>query len=351
MLRDADITAIHNAGLISAEQRDSIAAFLDQQRSKPEQSQPRFDLTHVLWYAGALIIMGAMGLFTTKAFNDMGGWALTICGAAYAAGAISLGHYFWHVKNLRIPGGLLIAIAVSMVPMMVYGVQDALDLWKFAQGDPGEYKNFFPYIHGSWLYMEIATILAAFAAVYRYPFSFILLIAGIAGWFMSMDLAMWFTGKPNNYWDIDTRRIISIMYGMVMIALAWFLDLRRNRAVDLPFWLHIFGAMTFWGGLSWSNGGTQLEKLIYCLICVALIGFSLFLNRRIYAVFGTLGVAGYLGYLAGDVFQDAIMFSFALSAIGLAVIFLGLSVNRNREKLTTAFDAVLPDIVKQIRPN
>ncbi len=349
LLQRADLDAIHAAGLISTEQREAITTFL-KQRTEPAPSQPRFDLTHVLWYAGALIIMGAMGLFTTRAFNDMGGWALTLCGATYAIGGMFLGHYFWHAKNLRIPGGLLIAIAVSMVPMMIYGVQDALDLWKYAQGDPGQYKNVFPYIHGSWLYMEIATIIAAFIAVYRYPFSFILLIASIAGWFMSMDLAMWITGKPNDYWDMDTRRMISIIYGLVMIALAWVLDLRRNKTTDLPFWLHIFGAMTFWGGLSLSDGGTPFEKFLYCLICIALIGFSLFLNRRIYAVFGTLGVAIYLGYLANDVFKDTILFSFALSAIGLAVIVLGLYLNRNREKFVAAFDAMLPDAVKRLRP-
>ena len=41
---------------------------------------PEFNLTHFIWYAGALIIMGAMEVFTTEAFNRMGGWALTAAG-------------------------------------------------------------------------------------------------------------------------------------------------------------------------------------------------------------------------------------------------------------------------------
>jgi len=50
-------------------------------------------------------------------------------------------------------------------------------------------------------------------------------------------------------------------------------------------------------------------KAVYCLINVVMILLSVFLGRRIYAVFGAIGVSLYLGYLAYDVFQDALMFS------------------------------------------
>ena len=73
--------------------------------------------------------MGAMGLFSTLAFSAMGGYALTATALVYAAVFTAAGHYLWHRKNLRVPGGLLIAIAVSMAPLAVYGIQDALGLW------------------------------------------------------------------------------------------------------------------------------------------------------------------------------------------------------------------------------
>ncbi len=346
-----DLEALCAAGLIDDAKLAEITAFLKTRHTGADIQQPRFDLTHVLWYAGALIIIGAMGLFTTDAFNRMGGWALAACGAVYAIVAAAAGHYLWSTKNLRVPGGLLLAVAVFMVPMIVYGIQDALDLWKYAQGDPGEYKNVFPYIHGSWLYMEIATMITAFAVVSRYKFSFILLIAAVVGWFMSMDLAMWFTGDPNNYWDHSTRRTVSIVYGLAMMAVAWIMDVRNRSESDLPFWLHIFGALTFWGGLSWSDGGTAFEKFLYCAICISLIAFSLFMNRRVYSVFGALGVSIYLGYLANDVFDDMIGFSFALSAIGLGIIFLGLYLHRNRDRLAAGMDALLPSAISQLRPH
>ena len=354
MLTDADLQAVRDAGLIDDRKLSEIDAFLTARKQVPPPGHPaspaRFDLTHVLWYAGALIIMGAMGLFTNEAFNRMGGWALVGCGAAYCLAFLTAGHLLWKNPSLRIPAGLLIAVAVSMVPMIIYGVQDALDLWKYALGDPGEYKQIFPYIHGSWIYMEIGTIVASAIAIWRYPFPFILLVGGIALWFLSMDLALWFTRAPGNYADWDIRRDVSLYFGIAMIVAAWTVDIVRRGGTDYVFWIHIFGAMAFWCGMTFSDGSTELQKFVYCLINIGLIGLSLFLNRRVYAVFGAIGVATYLGYLASDVFKDVILFSFALSAIGLGVIALGLLLNRNRARLVAAMDRVVPRSLAWLRP-
>ncbi len=349
-----DLIALQTAGIIDGAKVSEISAFLAARNTQPETTTPRFDLTHVLWYVGALIIIGAMGLFTNDAFNRMGGWALTACGLAYAGVAGLAGHYLWTRNSLRIPGGLLIAVAVSMVPMIIYGIQDALDLWKYAQGDPGEYRNVFPYIHGSWIYMEITTIAVAALAAWFYRFSFILLIAAVALWFFSMDVAIWFLRSPfnaNDYnFDFDTRRMVSIIVGLAVILAGWFIDLKRRGQSDMAFWLHIAGAAAFWGGLTASDGGTELQKFIYLLINVGLLGFSLFLNRRIYAVFGGMGIATYLGQLAFNTFKDMILFSFALSAIGLLIIFLGLMLHRNRGRLGKKLDENLPDVLKRLKP-
>lgn len=354
MLTDTDLKAVSDAGLIDDAKLAEIDAFLRARQTPAAQAAvataPRFDLTHVLWYAGALIVIGAMGLFTNEAFNRMGGWALVGCGLAYAAVFLAAGHMMWKKAAQRIPAGLLIAIAVSMTPMVIYGVQDALDLWKYALGDPGQYQDFFPYVNGSWIYMEIGTIVAAGIAAWRYPFPFIIMLAAVALWFLSMDLALWFTREPGNYYDFNIRRLVSFYFGIGMIALAWTVDILRKRGPDFAFWLHIFGVMTFWGGMTFSESSTELMKFVYCLINVGMIGLSLFLNRRIYAVFGALGVATYLGYLANEVFKDAILFSFALSAIGLGIIALGLLLHKNRERLVAAVDGAIPAGLRWLRP-
>ncbi len=350
-MQDRDLVAIRDAGLIDTAQYDAIAAFL-QKRAAGTGTQPRFDLTHLLWYAGTLIVMGAMGLFTNEAFNRMGGGALVICGTAYLVAFAVVGHLLWNRPGLRIPGGLAIAVAVAMVPLIVYGIQDWLQLWDYAQGDPGQYKNFFPYVHGSWLYMELATVLAALIAAHFYRFPFILMVAAVALWFMSMDLAMWFTRSPAGYYvdEFDIRRTVSMWFGLALMLISWVADLRGKGGEDMTFWLHIAGAAAFWGGLSISSGSPEFAKALYCLLNVLLLGYSLFMNRRIYAVFGALGIALYLGHLASEVFPDTILFSFALSAIGIAIVAAGIYTQRHRAGLTAWFDHTLPEGLRRLRP-
>lgn len=351
-MKDSDLKALHEAGIIDAAKLAEIETFLST-RATPSGGAapgPRFDLTHVLWYGGALIIIGAMGLFTTEAFNSMGGWALTACGLVYGLVLMLAGDYLWFRKKLRVPGGLLVAAAVSMVPMIIYGIQDALDLWKYAQGDPGEYHNFYPYINGSWLYMEIGTVLVALLAIRRFRFPFILMIAAAALWFMSMDLAMWFTIGPWGYDDFAIRRDVSMWFGLVLIALAWLWDVVKGRQPDMMFWIHLAGAAAFWGGLTLHDGGTEFDKFLYLMINVALLGFSLFIDRRIYAIAGGFGIVAYLGHLASDVFQNLISFSFALSAMGLAVIYVGLWLNKHRAGLSHSLSSSLPAVLRNLRP-
>jgi hypothetical protein len=348
MIRDDELQAAVEAGIIGADTRDRLVAFVNAQaRTAPDAApRPKFDVSHVLWYAGALIIITAMGLFSTAAFAALGGFALTATALAYALGFVLLGQRLWRSPDLRVPGGLCVAVAVSLAPLAIYGVQDALNMWSFSK--PGSYKDFFPYINGSWIYMELGAILAAGIALRFFPFPFILLIAAVALWFMSMDIVRWFGSDALGDWEL--RRRVSLAFGLFMIAIAWALDLLRARQGDFGFWLHLFGAITLWSALAFSESSTEFGKGMFCLISIAFITFGLFLNRRIYAVLGTIGIAGYLGYLAADVFKDILAFTFALSALGLAIIFLGIAFQRRQRQINAAIERHMPAALRALRP-
>ena len=171
-----DLRAASSAGVLTPAQLDSLLAFLGTRPAATQATSPKFDLVHVLWYAGALIVISAMGLFSTLAFSQMGGRALALTALIYAALFAWAGDHLWSVRKLQTPGGLLIAVAVSMAPLAVYGVQDALGLWsKF--GKPGEARDFYIWVKGSWMFMEIAAIAAAAIALRFYRFPFIVFIA------------------------------------------------------------------------------------------------------------------------------------------------------------------------------
>jgi hypothetical protein len=74
------------------------------------------------------------------------------------------------------------------------------------------------------------------------------------------------------------------------------------------------------------------------------------LVRRAYALFGALGVTAYLGHLAEVVFKNSLLFPFALSLIGIAVIAAGLLYHRKQEAISAWFAANLPDAILRLRP-
>ena len=337
-----DLRVAADAGVISTTDLERLLAFLSRDEAREESGgaspTTRFDAAHLLWYAGALIVIGAMGLFSTLAFTQMGGRALTASAIVYAIGFSVAGHHLWHRKNLRVPGGLLIAIAVSMAPLAVYGIQDELGWWgKF--GRPGSVHDFYVWIKGSWIFMELATVAAGTVALRYFRFPFIVALIAFALWFMSMDLAPWFMGA--NQLDFAMQRTVSIWFGLLVLAVAWTVDY-RSRNGDFAFWLHLFGLLAFWGGITSSDSSTELGRAMYCLFNIGLLGLAVILMRRAYAVFGAFGICLYLGHLADAVFKDSLLFPFALSLIGIAVIAAGLLYHRNERAIAGWLVAHLP---------
>ena len=308
------------AGVLGAAQAEALWQFLG---AEPQRLRPRFDLVHVLWYAGALIVIGAMGLFTTLAFARLGGGVLALIAVVYAVVLTAAGRHLWQ-RGLRIPGGLLITAAVTMAPLFTYGVQDALGWWTHAE--PGNYRDFYIWIRASWLPMELATIAAGVVALRFWRFPFLIAPIAFALWFMSMDLVPWVFGEDWDSWD--QRRIVSLWFGLAMLVVAWAVDVRARG--DFAFWLHLFGLLAFWGGLTLLDSHGELGKAIYCLINLVLLLLAVFLDRRVYAVFGALGVTAYLAHLAGEVFQDSLLYPFALSLIGALIITAGLFIHRRQ---------------------
>lgn len=343
---DDDLRAAADAGIVTPAQLQDLLAFIARRGDDSALGGPRFDLVHLLWYAGALIVIGAMGLFSTLAFSQMGGMALTATAVIYAALFVAAGHYLWSVKRLRTPGGLLIAVAVTMAPLAVFGIQDAFELWS-SYGKPGTTRGFYMWVKGGWLPMELAALAAAALAIYIYRFPFLVFIAAFAVWFMSMDIVPWLTGAEFGNWEISRK--ISVGFGLVVIAAALVVNIVQ-RSGDYAFWLYLFGAMMLWCSITASPQGTAFDKALYCAMNVGFLIIAIFLGRRVFAVFGTMGIAAYLGDLASKVFADSLLFPFALSLIGVAIIGLGLYYHRHQSAIDAWAESRLPQPLKRLRP-
>lgn len=356
MFSEEDLIAARDCGLLSEDDYLTLLAFLRMRRpgaaetgraARGHASPIRFDLTHVLWYAGVLVIVLAMALFTTEAFNRMSGVALTAAAFSYGLGFLGLGHFLTRVRGMPTLGGLAVSVAVLMVPVAIFGIQDASGLWTEPVGGSAAYRDFPAYANSSRLYMELGTTVAATIALRAYSFSFLTLIAAVALWLGAMDLAGWFAS--DHVADFSLRREVSLWFGLAVVLVAWLVDVSRRGRGNSTFWLHLFGAAALWGGLT-LRGPSELLTAGYCLANIGLVLFAVFVNRRIYAILGAQGIAIYLGHLAYDVFDDAFLFSFALAAIGLMIIGLGLYFHKTRAAVHRFLDAYIPRPLRALRP-
>ena len=323
---------------------DAQAEALWQALTRRDENKPKFDLIHVAYYFGALLVIGAMGWFMGNAWEAFGGGGIFLISLAYAAAFLTVGSLLWRGPSLRVPGGLLITMAVCMTPLAVYGLQRWAGVWGF--DDPGEYRDFHRWIRGGWFAMEIATLGAGLLALRFFRFPFLTAPIAFVLWFLSMDLTPILSGGGFSF--TSTLRLeVSLWFGVAMIAGAYCIDRRTEE--DYAFWVYLFGLFAFWGGLSLMNSDSEISKFLYCLINVALMWLSIFLGRRAFMVFGALGVFGYVAHLA-DLFEDSFLFPFVLTAIGLLVIFLGIQLKRHGARVGRAIENTMPGWMKRLRP-
>jgi hypothetical protein len=300
-----------------------------------------------LYYLGGLVAIGAMTLFMTLGMERFGHAGLLVIALVYAL--IGLAATEWLLRHkLRIPAGLTAAFTLVLVPLAVYALQGALGLWPEGAGHTWAYRDYHQWVNGRWLAMELVTLAAGALLLWRYRLPFLVMPVAGTLWYMTMDLSDLLTRcrfyDCGNSWG--QYKVLSTLFGLVVLLAALAVDLRTRRARregrDYAFWLYLAGLMAFWGGLSSMNSGNEWHKAGYLCINLLLIAAGAVLSRRTFAVFGGLGVAGYLGYLAWNVFQDSMTFPFVLTLIGFALIGLGIVWQRKEQAITGWLRHLLP---------
>ena len=78
---------------------------------------------NVAYYFGALIVIGAMGFFMNLGWERFGGGGIFVIAAAYAGVFVVAGRWLLRRPETRVPGGLLVTMAVCMTPLAMYGLE------------------------------------------------------------------------------------------------------------------------------------------------------------------------------------------------------------------------------------
>jgi hypothetical protein len=333
-----DLQQAVQAGILTAESGEALWQFLQLR----QEDQPTFQGTHILYYLGGLLAIGALTLFMTQGWVILGGWGLAVMAVGFALVTAWLTHWFLHQKRLMIPAGILLTLTVVLVPLAIFGVQRGLGYWD----DSLRYQAFHTHIDWRWVVMELGTLLAGIVLLWRMPLPFAVMPVAVTVWYMSMDLAPLLLGRPG--WEEVTSQNISLFFGLVMLVVAFWVDVRQSGRLDYAYWLYQFGLLAFWGGLSWRSSDAEWGKFVYFCINIGLVLLGGVLRRRVFALFGGLGMAGYLGYLSHKWFSDSLLFPLVLILVGFALLYLGMLWQRHGQTISARYRNHLPEMIVRL---
>jgi hypothetical protein len=187
---------------------------------------------------------------------------------------------------------------------------------------------------------------AGIVAVYLRRFPFLTAPIAVGLWLLTMDLSTQMLGN-NISWE--SERMITLVFGLAMLAGSYVIDRRTQQ--DFSFWGYLVGATAFWWALTLTDQGNELARFGYFSLNVALMLLSVLLNRKIFTVYGAIGVVGYLGHLAWSVFENTTLFPIALSLMGLSIIFIGIKYHKNSEAIDRAILGLVPTALRKWLPS
>ena len=353
-IKREDLAAAASQGLLQQDQVDTLWDFLHQRRPLLDDvDKPRFSVTHVFYYLGGLLAIGAASLFATLAVEAMGMSALLVLTLLYAACAIGAASFF-EKKGFGVPASIFATLAIALTPLAVFALQHVLGFWADG-GRVQHYRDYHMWIDWRWLVMELSTLLVGVLMLKRFRYPFLMLPIAMTLWYMGMDIVPalilqsgaddvdWFSGAS---WEL--RQMISLVFGLLMLLAAFFVDLRSRYSKDYAFWLYLFGLLTFWGALSSMGSGQLSGKLFYLAINFGLVFIGAVLARRTFAVFGGIGIMMVLGDLSWRMFQDSFAFVLVLTVMGFALIGVGIWWSKNETAISTKLRSVLPQDLREL---
>lgn len=321
----SDLDWASSQGLLPAAQVSNLwRALVD--RTSVARTESKFDLVNLAYYGGAAIVLIAMAIFMGLITAQYQAPALVLTSAVYGAAFIGLGTHLFFRKNLRVPGGLMFTLAVSLTPVLLFGIMSQ--------------KGFADLNSSNQLVLEIATIAASLVALtfVRFPFLTMPLFAAL--WFMSMTVTGMVANHSGGFFWGNEQLVVSMIFGAAMTATSLAVD--RRTTEDFSFWGYLFGVSSFWLSYTFFDKSGDLGMLGYFGVNVALMLASVLLQRSIFLAAGALGSTGYLFWLSYDKFQNSMLFPIALSLVGLGVMTVGILYHKNKARVDAAIMSILP---------
>jgi hypothetical protein len=296
----------------------------------------------VLYYGGGLLIISAMTWLMKTSWDSFGAVGMTVISALYFAVFLLAGYFAFFRKNLEVAGGLFFSVSIAITPLLVFSILRVYKFWP----QEWSYNDYYVWIKAKWIILEISAILVALPILYKTKFPFIVFLIAGSLWFFSMDIVPVIYEKTKITWT--ERAIISNIFGLCMIGVGYFADIKFKK--DYSFWMYLFGLVTLSSGLSIFYNDNIFSFVLLGIANIFMILFSLFINRNVFLIFGTIGLTEFLSRLSWKFFKSSIFFPFALTIIGILLILLGIYFQKNRKKIEESFINKLPLFILNLRP-
>jgi hypothetical protein len=275
-------------------------------------------------------------------WDSFGPKGIAIISALYFTVFLTAGYFMFFKKNMEVAGGILFSVSIAIVPLLVFSILKVYNRWP--QG--WEYNDYYEWVKGKWIILEISTILVALPILYKTKFPFIVFLIAGSLWFFSMDIVPLI--YKTTYFTWTERANISIIFGLCMIGIGYVADVKLKK--DYAFWMYLFGLITLSSGLSVFYNVDLYKFTLLGIVNILLILFSVFLNRNVFIVFGTIGLTQFLSRLSWEFFKGSVLFPFALTIIGVFLIILGILFQKNRKRIEDKIINKLPSYILNLRP-
>ena len=252
---------------------------------------------------GVLLVIGAHAWWSTTGYEALGIGLVLALTLVWQLGFLAAAEWARRAGHGLIEAGFA-AVVAFYTPLTIYSVERLLG----AGFDDNEFADFYPWISGGWVFMEVGSIAVAAALLWRYRRPFLLFPPTLFAGFLAMDATARILGDGLDDEQTITRVVLAggIALGLGATALDY-LGWRR-----FAFWPHLTSIWLVAWGLPLCTGSNTWS--LFLVAAVDLLA-GVWLARILY-----LAAGGVIGWAAISMSAHGAAFPFILMLGGLLFI-------------------------------
>lgn len=340
ILGDRELRAAVDRGIITAEQAEALAALAAGapvaagSPATPETLPAPVERgtvsgVAVAYAIGAALVLFGFGWFLVDRWERLGPTGVLLVAVAYATILAVVGVRL-RGEGYRTAGGVATTLAVCMAPIGAWSLARLAGLWPDILPPCGRGALALAGCNGRWILIELATIGVALATLRIVRFRLLAAPIAVASAFLALHVVESLLG-------IGTRGRAGAwalwIASSLMLGVAYATDRRQRGDEDFAASLYLAALVVNVAALVGLWSAYPALRHVQPVLALFAIAASLQLRRKVFLVFGALGVFWYLGWLAFDVFRKVLAFPFLLATFGIAVIVLTVWMQRTYPRL------------------